>query len=70
LEDGLVLRRVVKKLFFFKKNIRDRLSFCRKYSEWIVEDWGKVIFFDEVFFRLFGVFGKRFVRRRKSERYY
>ena len=30
-----------------QKNIRDRLIFCRKYSEWTAEDWGKVIFSDE-----------------------
>uniref|UniRef100_A0A9J8A6Z0 Tc1-like transposase DDE domain-containing protein n=1 Tax=Cyprinus carpio carpio TaxID=630221 RepID=A0A9J8A6Z0_CYPCA len=42
-----------------KKNIRDRLMFCRKYSEWTAEDWGKVIFSDEAPFRLFGASGKR-----------
>uniref|UniRef100_A0A9J7XPV6 Transposase Tc1-like domain-containing protein n=1 Tax=Cyprinus carpio carpio TaxID=630221 RepID=A0A9J7XPV6_CYPCA len=53
-----------------KKNIRDRLIFCRKYSEWTAEDWGKVIFSDEAPFRLFGASGKRLVRRRKGERYH
>uniref|UniRef100_A0A9J7Z2I5 Uncharacterized protein n=1 Tax=Cyprinus carpio carpio TaxID=630221 RepID=A0A9J7Z2I5_CYPCA len=47
-----------------KKNIRDRLIFCRKYSEWTAEDWGQTPF------RLFGASGKRLVRRRKGERYH
>uniref|UniRef100_A0A9J8CIM4 Transposase Tc1-like domain-containing protein n=1 Tax=Cyprinus carpio carpio TaxID=630221 RepID=A0A9J8CIM4_CYPCA len=34
LEDGLVSRRAAKKPLLSKKNIRDRLIFCRKYSEW------------------------------------
>lgn len=53
-----------------QKNIRDRLIFCRKYSEWTADDWGKVIFSDEAPFRLFGASGKRLVRRRKGERYH
>ncbi|ROL45393.1 Transposable element Tcb2 transposase [Anabarilius grahami] len=65
LEDGLVSRRAAKKPLLSKKNIRDRLIFCRKYSEWTAEDWGKVIFSDEAPFRLFGASGKRLVRRRK-----
>uniref|UniRef100_A0A9J7XRB0 Transposase n=1 Tax=Cyprinus carpio carpio TaxID=630221 RepID=A0A9J7XRB0_CYPCA len=51
-------------------HIRDRLIFCRKYSEWTAEDWGKVIFSDEAPFRLFGASGKRLVQRRKGERYH
>uniref|UniRef100_A0A9J7X6D7 Transposase Tc1-like domain-containing protein n=1 Tax=Cyprinus carpio carpio TaxID=630221 RepID=A0A9J7X6D7_CYPCA len=65
LEDGLVSRRAAKKPLLSKKNIRDRLIFCRKYSEWTAEDWGKVIFSDEAPFRLFGASGKRLVQRRK-----
>ncbi|ROL23482.1 Structural maintenance of chromosomes protein 1A [Anabarilius grahami] len=70
LEDGLVSRRAAKKPLLSKKNIRDRLIFCRKYSEWTAEDWGKVIFSDEAPFRLFGASGKRLVRRRKGEHYH
>ncbi|RXN38377.1 transposase-like protein [Labeo rohita] len=65
LEDGLVSRKAAKKPLLFKKNIRDRLIFCKKYGEWTAEDWGKVIFSDEASFRLFGASGKRLVRRRK-----
>ncbi|RXN11578.1 hypothetical protein ROHU_010563 [Labeo rohita] len=66
LEDGLVSRRAAKKPLLSKKNIRDRLIFCKKYGEWTAEDWGKVIFSDEASFRLFGASGKRLVRRRKD----
>ncbi|ROL42715.1 E3 ubiquitin-protein ligase ubr3 [Anabarilius grahami] len=70
LEDGLVSRRAAKKPLLSTKNTRDRLIFCRKYSEWTSEDWGKVIFSDEAPFRLFGASGKRLVRRRKGDRYH
>ena len=69
-ENGLVSRRAAKKPLLSKKNIRDRLIFCRKYGEWTAEDWGKVIFSDEASFRLFGASGKRLVRRWKGERYH
>ena len=54
LEDGLVSRRAEKKPLLSRKNIRDRLIFCKRYRDWIAEDWGKVIFSGESPFRLFG----------------
>ena len=47
LEDGLVSRRAAKKPLLSRKNIRDRLIFCKRYRDWTAEDWGKVIFSDE-----------------------
>jgi hypothetical protein len=47
LEDGLVSRRAAKKPFLSRKNIRERLIFCKRYRDCTAEDWGKVIFFDE-----------------------
>ncbi|KAL7870253.1 hypothetical protein SRHO_G00077500 [Serrasalmus rhombeus] len=70
LEDGLLSRRAAKKPLLSKKNIKRRLTFCRKYWDWTAEDWGKVIFSDEAPFRLFGTSGKMIVRRRKGERYH
>lgn len=58
LEDGLVSRRAAKKPLLSRKNIRDRLIFCKRYRDWTAEDWGKVIFSDESPFRLFGASGK------------
>uniref|UniRef100_A0A8C7FW17 Transposase Tc1-like domain-containing protein n=1 Tax=Oncorhynchus kisutch TaxID=8019 RepID=A0A8C7FW17_ONCKI len=69
LEDGLVSRRAAKKPLLSRKNIRDRLIFCKRYRDWTSEDWGKVIFSDESPFRLFGASGKKLVRR-KGERYH
>uniref|UniRef100_A0A096LU40 Transposase Tc1-like domain-containing protein n=1 Tax=Poecilia formosa TaxID=48698 RepID=A0A096LU40_POEFO len=70
LEQGLVSRRAAKKPLLSRKNIRDRLIFCKRYREWTGEDWGKVIFSDESPFRLFGTSGKQLVRRRRGERYH
>ena len=47
LEDGLVSRRAAKKPLLSRKNIRDRLIFCKRYRDWTAEDWGKVIVSDE-----------------------
>ena len=58
MEDGLVSRRAAKKPLFSRKNIRDRLIFCKRYRDWTAEDWGKVIFSDSPF-QLFGVSGKK-----------
>lgn len=62
-------RRAAKKPLLSKKNIKDRLAFCRKYREWTAEQWGRVIFSDEAPFRLFGTSGKAHVRRRTGERF-
>uniref|UniRef100_A0A674DNM5 Transposase Tc1-like domain-containing protein n=1 Tax=Salmo trutta TaxID=8032 RepID=A0A674DNM5_SALTR len=70
LEDGLVSRRASKKPLLSRKNIRDRLIFCKRYRDWTAENWGKVIFSDESPFRLFGASGKKLVRRRQGERYH
>uniref|UniRef100_A0AAZ3RSY9 Transposase Tc1-like domain-containing protein n=1 Tax=Oncorhynchus tshawytscha TaxID=74940 RepID=A0AAZ3RSY9_ONCTS len=70
LEDGLVSRRTAKKTLLSRKNIRDRLIFCKRYWDWTDEDWGKVIFSDESPFRLFGASRKKLVRRRPGERYH
>lgn len=70
LEQGLVSRRAAMKPLLSRKNIRDRLIFCKRYREWTAEDWGKVIFSDESPFRLFGTSGKQLVRRRRGERYH
>uniref|UniRef100_A0AAZ3SD63 Transposase Tc1-like domain-containing protein n=1 Tax=Oncorhynchus tshawytscha TaxID=74940 RepID=A0AAZ3SD63_ONCTS len=70
LEDGLVSRRSAKKPLLSRKNIRDRLIFCKRYRDWTAEDWGKVIF-SESSFQLFGASGgKKLVQRRQGERYH
>ena len=58
MEDGLVSRRAAKKPLLSRKNIRDKLIFCKRYRDWTAEEWGKVIFSDETPVRLFGAPGK------------
>uniref|UniRef100_A0AAZ3PEN4 Transposase Tc1-like domain-containing protein n=1 Tax=Oncorhynchus tshawytscha TaxID=74940 RepID=A0AAZ3PEN4_ONCTS len=69
LRDGLVSRRAAQKTLLSRKNIRDRLIFCKRYRDWTAQDWGKVIFSDESPFRLFGSSGKKLVQRRQGELY-
>uniref|UniRef100_A0A8C1PF19 Transposase Tc1-like domain-containing protein n=1 Tax=Cyprinus carpio TaxID=7962 RepID=A0A8C1PF19_CYPCA len=67
LDNGLVSRRAAKKPLLSKKNIKNRLKFCRKYKDWT--DWCKLIF-SEAPFQLFWTSGKSIVQRRKGERYH
>jgi transposase len=41
LEDRLVSRRAEKKPRLSRKNVRDRLIFCKRYRDGTAEDWGK-----------------------------
>uniref|UniRef100_A0A4W5Q2P1 Transposase Tc1-like domain-containing protein n=1 Tax=Hucho hucho TaxID=62062 RepID=A0A4W5Q2P1_9TELE len=41
LEGGLVSSRAAKNPLLSRKNIRDRLIFCKRYRDWTAEDWGK-----------------------------
>uniref|UniRef100_A0A9J7YM25 Transposase Tc1-like domain-containing protein n=1 Tax=Cyprinus carpio carpio TaxID=630221 RepID=A0A9J7YM25_CYPCA len=70
LDNGLVSGRAAKKPLLSKKNVKDRLKFCRKYKDWTAEDWCKVISSDEAPLQLFETSGKSIVRRRKGERYH
>ena len=70
LEDGLVSRRAAKKPLLSRKNIRDRLIFCKRYRDWTAEDWGKVIFSDESPFQLFGASANKLVRRGQGKCYH
>lgn len=68
LEDGLVSK-AAKKPLLSRRNIRDRLIFCKRYGDWTAQDWSKVIYSGESLFQLFGASGTNLVRR-KGERYY
>ncbi|KAF7654211.1 hypothetical protein LDENG_00072790 [Lucifuga dentata] len=65
---GLKSRCPAKKPLWSKKNISDRLIFCRKYKKWTAAEWGKVIFSDESPFSCFGNQGSIRVRRWDGER--
>jgi transposase len=60
--------RPAKKAMLSKKNIRDRLTFCRKYKDWTAQDWKKTMFSDESTFSQFASY-IRHVRRPAKQRY-
>lgn len=61
-------RRAAKKPLLSKKNIADRIAFCKKYRKWSARQWEKVMFSDESTFSLFAI-GRRLVRRPSGMRY-
>ena len=63
--DGLVSRRAAKKPLLSRKNIRERLIFCKRYRDWTAEDLGKVIFSDESLPIVWGI-----RKKRQGERYH
>ena len=65
---GLRAYRPAKKPLLSKKNIRDRLNFCRKYESYTPEDWNKVLFSDETNVYLFHSTAP-YIRRPASQRY-
>lgn len=65
---NLPSRRPAKKAKLSKKNIKDRLVFCRKYKNWTKEDWMKVMFSDESTFSQFNS-TCRYIRRPANQRY-
>ncbi|KAJ8389099.1 hypothetical protein AAFF_G00123050 [Aldrovandia affinis] len=64
---GLKSCKARKKPFINEKQRRDRLRFAKDHKDWTVEDWSKVIFFDESNFQLCPTPGHLMVRRRPGE---
>jgi transposase len=64
---GLKSRRPAKKPLLTKKNVRDRILFCRKYKQWSSDQWENVMFSDESTFTQFYAFS-RHVRRPAGKR--
>ena len=46
-EVGLIAKRIVKRPALKKEHIHGRLQFVKKYKEWTVEDWARVVWSDE-----------------------
>ena len=67
-EFKLPSRKPAKKARLSKKNIKDRMTFCRKYKDWTVDNWMKVLFSDESTFSQFSSY-VRHVRRPVNTRY-
>lgn len=60
--------RPAKKPLLSRKNIRDRLNFCRTYRHWGEAEWSSVLFSDETIIRQAGATSLR-VRRPPNARY-
>ena len=69
LRDDFNLRayRPASKPLLSKKNIRDRLSFCKKYQHWSESQWSRVLFSDETMVRQFASYTTH-VRRPPGKR--
>jgi len=46
-ESGLIAKKIVKRPALKQKHINGRLQFVKKYKEWTVDDWARVIWSDE-----------------------
>lgn len=69
LEDfKLPSRRPAKKARLSTKNVKDRITFCRKYKDWTEDQWLDVMFSDESTFSQFASY-TRHVRRPPGQRY-
>ena len=67
-EMGLKSYRPATKPRLSEKNIRDRITFCRKYAHWTSEQWNHVLFTDEASIKQFQIHHGR-VRRPPNQRY-
>ena len=65
---GLKGRVAVSKPLLRPKNKRKRLLWAKKYKNYSVEDWKKVLFSDESKFEIYGNNRRIYVRRRPGER--
>jgi transposase len=57
---GLVSRVKKKKPFLSEKHMKKRHEFAKKYQNWSVDDWRRVIFSDESKFNVFGSDGRQY----------
>ena len=60
-------RRPRKKPFLTKNHVESRLAWAKKYQDWTVVQWERVLFSDESNIEIFPDAYKQFVRRRAGE---
>ena len=53
---GLKCYKPARKPLLSKKNIADRLKFCKKYAKWTTDSWAKVLFSDETTITQYGTY--------------
>ena len=61
--------RPAKKPYLSKKNVRDRVAFCKKVNAWTPEMWSRVLFSDESTIRQFAHVGSSMIRRPWNTRF-
>lgn len=64
---GFKARTKQKKPMLSPKNVKSRLAFAKKYKNWTVDEWRKVIFSDETKINRFGSDGREFTWRKDGE---
>ena len=64
---GMKARRPRKKPFLTKNHVKSRLAWAKKYQDWTVVEWERVLFSDESNIEIFPDAYKQFVRRRAGE---
>jgi transposase len=65
--NGLCARVFLNKAFLSKRHKASRLSFAKKYKNWTVEDWRKVVWSDESKFQIFGSDGRKYCWKKPGE---
>jgi len=65
--NGLVSRVKRKKPYLSKEHQKRRLEFAKKYENWTIEDWSRVIWSDESKFKIFGSDGKQYYWKYPNE---
>ena len=65
--NGLSSRVKRKKPFLNKRTRKERYKFAKKYKDWSVEDWRRVIWSDESKFKIYGSDGRQYCWKRPNE---
>lgn len=66
-DSGFRAKEKVKKPKFSQKNIKERYSFAKRYKDWTIEDWKRVIWSDETKINRFQSDGKAWCWKHKDE---
>jgi len=64
---GLVARVKRKKPLLSRKHREKRLKFAKKYKDWTIADWSKVVWSDESKFQVFGSDGRQYYWKNENE---
>ena len=65
--NGLAARVKCKKPLLSKKHREKRLNFAKRYKNWTVSDWNKVVWSDESKFQIFGSDGRQYCWKRPKD---